>query len=149
MVNRFSDFVGMINTAYKCLQKIKSYEVKSLRIKGSQVMCLFYLGQNEEGLTSGELCELCREDKAAVSRNLKCLYDKGYVRISEDETKKYKLKNVLTDEGVRAYGILENHIIDSVAKFGTGLTEKERKTFYKALGIIVGKFDDFCSKLDD
>jgi len=112
-------------------------------------MCLFYLGQNEEGLTSGELCEMCREDKAAVSRNLRCLYDKGYVKVSEDEVKKYKLKNVLTQEGREAYAVLEKHIIDSVCKFGTGLTEKERKTFYKALGIIVERFDDFCSKLDD
>ncbi len=149
MVNRFNDFVSMINTAYKCLQKIKSCEVKSLGIKGSQVMCLFYLGQNEEGLTSGELCEMCREDKAAVSRNLKFLYDKGYVKISEDETKKYKLKNVLTDDGKKAYSILEKHIIDSVSRFGTGLTEKERRTFYKALGIIAGNLDDYCSKQGD
>ncbi len=146
MINRFDDFVSMINTAYKCLQKVKSYEVKSLGIKGSQVMCLFYLGQKEDGLTSGELCEMCREDKAAVSRNLKCLYEKGYVTVFEDETKKYKLKNVLTDEGKEAYNILEKHIVDCVTKFGTGLTDRERTTFYKALSIIVGNFDEFCNR---
>ena len=53
MIQRFEDFVSLINTAYKGLQKIKSYEVEELGLKGNHVMCLFYLGQNEGGLTSG------------------------------------------------------------------------------------------------
>lgn len=149
MVHRFEDFVSMINTAYKGLQKIKSYEVESLELKGSHVMCLFYLGRSDDGLTSGELCEKCREDKAAISRNLKYLQEKGYVKVAEDDTKKYRLKNVLTESGREAYEKLEALIVESVCKFGHGLTERERATFYKALGVIVGNFDEFCQKLDD
>ena len=148
MIKRFEEFVSLINTAYKGLQKIKSYEVEGLGLKGSHVMCLFYLGQYDEGLTSGELCDKCREDKAAVSRNLKFLQEKGYVTVSDDENKKYKLKNILTDKGRNAYETLVALIVSCVDKFGTGLTEKERTTFYKALGVIVGNFDEFCSKLD-
>ena len=77
MVRRFEDFVNLINTAYKDIQKIKSYEVKELGLKSSHVMCMFYLGQSEYGLTSNELCDKCKEDKAAVSRNLKFLAEKG------------------------------------------------------------------------
>lgn len=149
MIQRFEDFVSMINMAYKGLQKIKSYEVESLGLKGTHVMCMFYLGQNEEGLTSGELCEKCREDKAAVSRSLKYLQEKGYVTVAENDEKKYKLKNILTDKGKEAYLQLEISIGEAVKKFGKGLTVSERKTFYKALGVIVGNFDAFCNTLDD
>lgn len=149
MIQRFEDFVSLINTAYKGLQKIKSYEVESLGLRGNHVMCLFYLGQNAGGLTSGELCEKCKEDKAAVSRNLKFLQEKGYVTVAEDEVKKYKLKNILTAEGWEAYSQLEVLISDAVKKFGKGLSVSERKTFYKALGVIVGNFDAFCNTLDD
>ncbi|MBO4949933.1 MAG: winged helix-turn-helix transcriptional regulator [Clostridia bacterium] len=149
MIQRFDDFVSLINTAYKGLQKIKSYEVEELGLKGNHVMCLFYLGQNEGGLTSGELCEKCREDKAAISRNLKFLQEKGYVTVAGDKDKKYKLKNVLTDKGQEVYSRLEIIIGDAVNKFGKGLTAAERKAFYKALGVIVGNFDAFCDKLDN
>lgn len=149
MIQRFEDFVSLINTAYKDLQKVKSHEVESLGLKGSHVMCMFYLGQHEEGLTSGELCEKCREDKAAISRNLKYLHEKGYVTLSEDEEKRYKLKNVLTPKGREAYYQLEMLIREMVNKFGKGLTEKERNIFYKALGVIVGNFDAFCSSLEE
>jgi len=149
MIQRFEDFVSMTNTAYKGLQKIKSYKVESLGLKGSHVMCMFYLGQNEEGLTSVELCEKCREDKAAVSRNLKYLYEKGYVKLAQDDEKKYRLKNVLTDSGREAYNKLEIMISDAVNSFGKGLTVKERTAFYKAFGVIVSNFDAFCSTLEE
>lgn len=149
MVRRFEDFVSLINTAYKGLQKIKSHEMGSLGLKGSHVMCMFYLGRSEGGLTSGELCEKCREDKAAISRNLKFLTEKGYVKLEDDEEKKYKLKNVLTPEGEEAYKKLESLIIGCVNQFGVGLTEKERNTFYKALGVIVKNFDEFCENLEN
>ena len=149
MIHRFEDFVSLTNTAYKDLQKVKSHEVESIGLKGSHVMCMFYLGQHEEGLTSGELCEKCREDKAAISRNLKYLQEKGYVTVAEDEDKRYKLKNVLTPKGREAYYQLEMLIREMVNKFGKGLTEKERNIFYKALGVIVGNFDAFCNNLED
>lgn len=148
MIQRFEDFMSLINTAYKGLQKIKSHEMGNLGLKGSHVMCMFYLGKSEEGLTSGELCEKCREDKAAISRNLKFLAEKGYVKLEESEDKKYKLKNVLTPEGKEVYKKLEMLIIGCVNQFGVGLTEKERTTFYKALGVIVKNFDEFCKSME-
>lgn len=143
MVQRFEDFVILINTAYKDIQKIKSYEMKELGLKSSHVMCMFYLGRSENGLTSNQLCEKCKEDKAAISRNLKFLAEKGYVSVAEDENKKYKLCNVLTDEGRAAYAKLEVLISNSVERFSRGLTAKEREAFYKYLGKIIENFDIF------
>ncbi|MBE6681831.1 MAG: winged helix-turn-helix transcriptional regulator [Ruminococcaceae bacterium] len=143
MVHRFEDFVSLINTAYKDIQKIKSYEVKELGLKSSHVMCMFYLGQNENGLTANQLCEKCKEDKAAISRNLKYLAEKGYVTVAEDETRKYKLCNVLTDEGREAYAKLEVLISNSVERFSRGLSNKEREAFQKYLGKIIENFDNF------
>ena len=149
MVQRFEDFVNLVNLAYKGLQKVKSYEVKSLGLKASHVMCVFYLGRSEEGLTAGELCDKCREDKAAISRNLKYLQQKKYVVLRENENQKYNLRYTLTDSGKDAYYMIEARVISCVDKLGKGLTKAERNTFYKAFDVIIGNFDKFCSNLND
>ena len=146
MIHRFEDFVNLINTAYKDIQKIKSYEVKGMGLKSSHVMCMFYLGQSEFGLTSSELCDKCKEDKAAVSRNLKFLTEKGYVTVLGDEKQKYKLRNVLTEEGKEAYGKLTVTISSAVERFSTGLTQKEREAFNRYLGKIIDNFEKFFAE---
>ncbi len=148
MIQRFEEFVSLINTAYKGLQKVKSIQMEGLGLRGSHVMCLFYLGTSKEGLTNIELCDKCREDKAAISRTLKHLSDMGYVKTSDSEDKKYKLRNVLTDKGKTAYMEIERLAVNAVAEFGAGLTEEERNIFYKALGVIVTNFDEYCKTIE-
>ena len=40
---RFEDFVGLISGLYKEIQRIKTSEGARLGLKGSDVMCLYYL----------------------------------------------------------------------------------------------------------
>ncbi|MDV4150767.1 helix-turn-helix domain-containing protein [Clostridium sp. AL.422] len=69
-------------------------------LKANHVMYLYYLGKNPRGLTAGELCKLCIEDKAAVSRTILDLTEKGFVKVSEvDYGRKYRTKIILTPEG--------------------------------------------------
>ena len=46
-------------------------------MKGGHANCLFFLGENPEGMTIGQLAEACCEDKAAVSRSVAQLVEKG------------------------------------------------------------------------
>ena len=48
-------------------------------LKGTHVMCLFFLHHTPEGLTAAQLCQLCAEDKAAISRTIATLKEKGYI----------------------------------------------------------------------
>lgn len=145
-IQRFEDFISLVNTAHKSLQKIKTYEVKEFGLRGSHVMCVFYLGQNAGGLTAGEICEKCKEDKAAVSRTLACLIEKEYVVLMNDANRKYKLKYVLTPKGKKAYEEICNHITNRVNEFGEDLTDEERAVFYRAFGKIVDNFENFCGE---
>ena len=77
MNQRFDAFVTGITVCYKYIQKIKSLEVTDLGLKGAHVMCMFYLNQHPEGLTASQLCSLCAEDKAAVSRTATAISPKG------------------------------------------------------------------------
>ena len=89
MIDRFEAFVSGITICYKYVQRIKSAEMTEFGLKGPHVMVLFHLNRHGEGLTATQLCTLCAEDKAAISRTLADLVEKGYV-CSPDDTGKRK-----------------------------------------------------------
>ncbi len=134
MLSRFEEFTRNIALAYKYIIKIKSFEMEEYGLKGSNVACLFFLGKNEAGLTAGELCEKCMEDKAAVSKSLALLKDKGY--ISKDD-KKYKAKYFITPEGMDVFKEIAIAIHNAVEVGGGGLSDTERENFYNTLNKIV------------
>ncbi|MBQ8540300.1 MAG: winged helix-turn-helix transcriptional regulator [Clostridia bacterium] len=148
MIQRFEEFTSNIAKAYKSIIKIKGHEMTEYNLKASNVTCLFYLGKHTEGLTATELCALCMEDKAAVSKSLAVLKAEGYVN-QPDDGKKYKLKYVITPSGKKVYDEINIVIGKVVEMVGEGLTDEERNIFYKSLGIIVNNLDTLCNGLED
>ena len=47
MTERFEEFVSNINSAYKHIIKIKSYEMQEFGLKGANAMTLFFLGKHQ------------------------------------------------------------------------------------------------------
>ena len=133
MLNRFEDFVTGITECHRYIQRIKAMEMTELGLKGTHVMCLFYLGRSPEGLTAARLCALCGEDKAAVSRTLSELEQLGHCVRSD---KKYRAALTLTDSGRELAGRLNGLVEQWVTAGGDGLTDEERAAFYQTLGKI-------------
>ena len=133
MLKRFQSFVSGITICYKYIQRIKSVEMTEFGLKGTHVMCLFFLWQNPEGLTAAQLSQLCVEDKAAISRTLAVLNEKEYIC---SEGKKYRAEIRLTEKGLEVTRKLEELIEQWVGFGGDGLTDEERTVFYRALGKI-------------
>ena len=141
MIRRFKEFTKYISLAYKYLIKIKSDGIKEFGLKGSHVMCLFYIGESENGLTATNLCQLCCEDKAAISKTLSALCEKGYVVLENGENKKYRSSYFLTDAGKEIMNQLNEKIRAAVTGGGTGLTDEEREIFYRCLFKIVDNLE--------
>ena len=103
MVRRFETFIIYINQIYRCVQKIKIREMMELGLKGTDVMCLFNLMRSDDGLTSAQLSLLCMEDKAAVSRAVSRLNEKGFITLEDSgDKRRYRSKLKLSDNGRRA-----------------------------------------------
>ena len=134
MLNRFEDFVTGITECHRYIQRIKAMEMTELGLKGTHVMCLFYLSRNPEGLTAARLCTLCGEDKAAVSRTLAELEQLGHCTRTGD--KKYRAPLTLTDSGRQVAQRLNGLVEQWVTAGGDGLTDSERTAFYATLGKI-------------
>ncbi len=143
MIQRFDAFVTGITVCYKYIQRIKSAEVTEMGLKGAHVMCMFYLKQHPEGLTASQLCTLCAEDKAAISRTVSFLKSEGYV--SSDGSKNYRALLHLTPAGQVLADQFDGLIADWVTSGGCGLTEQERTDFYRGLRLIA---DNLRSKME-
>lgn len=133
MKDRFEAFVTGVTVCYKYIQRIKALEMTELGLKGTHVTCLFYLSNHPEGLTAAQLCQLCAEDKASVSRTVADLRSRGYIAPSE---KQYRAPLQLTKEGQLAARQMEPLIDRWVLSGGDGLTEEQRDVFYKSLAMI-------------
>lgn len=134
MVKRFESFVSGITACYKYIQRIKSIEMTEFGLKGTHVMCVFYLSRNPKGLTASQLCNICGEDKAAISRTLAELGEKEYINTDCDETKKkYRSVITLTEKGEELAKRVDDLIGQWVGLGGDGLTDDEREVFYRSL----------------
>ena len=148
MIERFEDFTSNIALANKSILKIKAHEMEKFGLKASHVMCLYYLGKYPEGLTAGELVKLCEEDKAAVSKNVATLKEKGMLYLDDDNgAKKYRAKYVITEEGKAVYEKISKIILQAVASCSADLTDEERNTFYKSLETIAMNLEKYYQQL--
>ena len=134
MIQRFDAFVSGITSCYKYIQRIKSMEMTEFGLKGTHVMCLYYLRRNPAGLTAAQLCGLCAEDKAAISRTVSELKNRGYITTLSQ--KAYRAMLTLTAAGHEVARKFDLLIEGWVSTGGNGLTDEERCDFYKTLSAI-------------
>ena len=140
----FEHFTISILKLNKLVQKIKQYEMQEYDLKAIHVMCGYYLNEHPEGLTSTELVKLTLEDKAAISRALKAMQDRGFVTYDPN---KHNSPVRLTDEGRRfAASILEraNKAVDAGSAV---LSDEERELFYKSLASIAENLTKYYDSL--
>lgn len=146
LIERFETFTTSVTKAYKCIQKIKLAETERMGLKANHVMYLHYLGKNPEGLIATELCKLCIEDKAAVSRTIVDLTEKGFIKQNEtDSNRKYRIKVMLTTKGMEINKQLNEAIAIAVSKAASSLNETERENFYRVFFYITDNLENICN----
>lgn len=146
MQNRFREFTVLISNIVRTINKIKNFEMKKYGLKGTQVSCLFYLYGNDD-LTAKDICSLCQEDKAAVSRALKDLETKGFIVCESDNNrKKYNSCLSLTEGGEKvAKQILKT--IESIMEYDKNfISEKELTEFYQTFNKIYTNLKNISEK---
>lgn len=130
---RYSEFTTLISSINKNIQKIKNIEMFEFGLKGNQVQCLYFLFNEPNGISSSKLCKLCGEDKAAISRTIADLENKGLVSQESSSEKKYKNPITLTQKG-KDVGILINDKIQEIWNLSSyNINDQERKYLYSSL----------------
>ena len=144
MKERFKTFTVLIAKISRNIKRIKNREMAEYGLRSVHVTCLYYL-YSEEVLTASELCDLCEEDKATISRGLDFLREKGFISSNTGNGKNYKSALSLTEKG-REVGKRISEKIDFVLdEICIDLTEDERVEFYRSLAVISDSLE-LCTK---
>ena len=146
MEERFKLFTVFMTKIRRSIQRIKTEEMAEYNLKSPHVSCLYYL-YTYGNMTATELCEICDEDKAAISRTIAELEATGYVEAEDTDGKReYRTKLHLTKKGEGVTCILDTKIRNAVDLGGNGLTEEQRQTFYAVLDIISANLEKFTKE---
>ena len=98
-----------------------------------------------ESLTATELCEICEEDKATISRGLDFLEENGYIVCETQHGKRYKSALLLTEKGVEVGKKITDKINFVLNEICVDLTEAQRIEFYRSLAVISDNLE-LCTK---
>ena len=144
MKERFQTFTALIAKISRSVKKIKNQEMAEYGLRSVHVTCLYFL-YSAKSLTATELCDLCEEDKATISRGLDFLEENGYISCETTLTKRYKSPLVLTEKGLSVAKKITDKINVVLDEICIDLTEEERTDFYRSLAIISDSLE-LCTK---
>lgn len=140
MDDRFGNFVISILRLNKIIQRIKLFEMEDYKLRAVHVMCIYYLDVSRDGLTVSELSKMTLEDKAAISRALGTLRERGYI---EYNSKKYNSRVRLTDEGAKVALYIEKRAESYVDMASGELSESDRAAMNRSLAAITGRLEEY------
>ncbi len=146
MVTRFEQFVSSISALYKYTQKIARSEMIAYGLKGSFAQYLLAIGHHPEGLTASALCEVCDKDKAAISRVIAEMEQKGLIYRESTGVSHYRAKLKLTEKGREAADHVHERAKLAVEAAGKGLSEEDRQNFYSSLHILAENLHTISKK---
>ncbi len=144
MEERYQIFTTLIAKCARSIKRIKSTEMLGMHMKSSYVSCLYYLYINDKPMTAKELCDVCEEDKAYISRSLDALKKDGYIISSSKTVKRYNCPILLTEKGTLVAKEVAHKIDDIVKMASMGLSEEHRRIFYTSLGLISNNLEKIC-----
>ena len=134
-MERYKVFTLAIANLTRSIRKIKTAEMVKWNLKSQHVSCIYYLYQKEI-LTAAELCDICGEDKANISRSLDFLEEHGYIESKEHINKHYKIHYFLTELGLTVGKSIVDRIEEIISTASDGITEHDRNIMYNTLSAI-------------
>ncbi|MBR2028163.1 MAG: MarR family transcriptional regulator [Oscillospiraceae bacterium] len=139
MTDRYQQFSYIVSVINRQIQKIERDEMVKHGYKGAFAQYLMAMRRNPAGVTSAQLSEMCDKDKAAVSRVITEMTEKGLVvRKSANETL-YRAKITLTQKGMEIADYIAKQGAAAVAAVNNELSKEELKIFYSNLDYIADK----------
>ncbi len=144
MENVFEKFTASVIRLGKLIQKIKVYEMRGYGLKAVHVMCVYYLGESEDGLTASELVKLTYEDKAAISRAIDALEERGAV-FTDAKTHGSVIR--LTESGKMLAAAISQKTNLAVQACNAHFNENEKEFFYGSLEKITENITKYYENL--
>ena len=135
MEERYKTFTLVITNIRRNIHKIQSREMAQFNLKSHHLSCIYYL-YKAHSLTAKQLCDICQEDKANISRALDYLETNGYLVCKSTAKKRYNSPFELTEKGMETGALVSSKIDTMTRSAEEGLSDEEKEILYRSLSII-------------
>ena len=95
------------------------------------------------------MTELCEMDKAAVSRYITTLRDRGFITDETGDDKKYHRRIHLTEAGMRVAKRTTEMVVRAVENGSASMPEEERVRFYDRMQEIADNLQKYISCMEE
>ena len=147
MQERFQMFTVLITKINRSIRRIKTEEMAEFELKSPHVSCLYYLYKSKS-LTAKELCDICEEDKAAVSRSIEYLEENGYIVCRSKAQKRYRTPLELSEKGRAAGSRIVEKIDRILERASEGICDADRQIMYQSLARISNNLQAVCNEYE-
>ncbi len=137
MIERFERFSFAVSEMSKYWHRIAGEEMEKYGLKGTHSVYLLSLYKSENGLTAGQMCEICGKDKSDVSRMMMIMQERGLVVKKNDGDRLYRAHYYLTDAGKKAAKEVCLRAARAVEIGGGDVSAEKREIFYETMETIV------------
>ncbi len=148
MEERFEAFTLLLTNISRSIHKIKTEEMAAFNLKSSHLSCIYYLYKNQT-LTAKELCDICDEDKANISRAIKHLEENGYLACYSKTKKRYQCPLYLTERGIEVGKRISERLAYILDMASFHLCEEDRTAMYRALSLIGENLQSICDRYEE
>ena len=148
MEQRFERFTALMTGINRSIRRIKNEEMAEYDLKAPHVACLYYLRARGQ-LTLKELCELCEEDKANLSRTLDSLESQGYISCLSESSRRYRSPYALTEKGKSLGDYISGRINMVLARSSEGISPGDLAIMYACLERVNANLAVMCEELAD
>ena len=136
VVSRFEQFSAVISVINRYIQNIERDEMIKVGYKGAYAIYLVTIARYPEGITAAQLGEYCVKDKAAVSRIVSEMEDRGLIKRAGNGENLYRAKLFLTPKGEELAEFVKQKARTAVNEVSGKMSDEDRNVMYKALDII-------------
>lgn len=148
MQDRFKIFTVLIANINRCIRKIKTEEMAEFNLKSPHVSCLYYLYKSSS-LTAKELCDICDEDKAAMSRSIDYLEKNEFIKCNSNAKKRYNAFFYLSEKGKTIAKLICEKIDRILNQASESLSDNDRVILYKSLTLINDNLQKICNNYEE
>lgn len=139
MIKRIEHFSTTVAGINRYIRKLARIEMAQGGYSSAYAQYLAVLYNYEEGLTAIQLSEMCDKDKAAISRAVASMTEKGLVYRARINNRSYGYRVCLTEEGIRMAELVcsrSQNIVDGVLE---ELSPEERELFHNTMARVADR----------
>ena len=147
MEERYKIFTLFMINIRRNIHRIQTREMAEFNLKSHHLSCLHYL-HKAGALTAKQLCDICQEDKANISRALDHLEKSGYLVCKSTAKKRYNSPFELTENGKEVGAQVSSKIESMTKEAEKGLSDEDKATLYRCLSTIDRNLRSICEGYD-